>query len=75
MRIQAINLLSNFNTLRQNKSVLPQVNLQNNNSSGDSVNISDAGKRLSLHRTQASQKANETVKLDSTAQTPDKSRY
>ena len=31
MRIQAINLLSNFNTLRQNKSVLHQVNLQKNN--------------------------------------------
>ncbi len=72
MRIQAINSLSNFNALRQNKSVLPQVNLQNNNLSGDSVNISDIGKRLSLHRTQASQKADETVKLDSTAQRVDK---
>ena len=45
---------------------------KNNNPSGDSANISDIGKRLSLHRTQASQKADETVKLDSTAQRVDK---
>ena len=57
MRIQAINLLSNFNTLRQNKSVLPQVNLQKNN---DSVRLSESG----LQKSQGTNKAENIVKYD-----------
>ena len=58
MRIQAINLLSNFNTLRQNKSVLPQVNLQKNN---DSLKLSESG----LQKSQGTNKAENIVKYDS----------
>ena len=56
MRIQAINLLSNFNTLRQNKSVLPQVNLQENN---DSLKLSESG----LQKSQGTNKAENSAML------------